>query len=182
MKKSIWNTAKFRMVIVWNVYVRCIAAPFTILPECMDEQETPMPDPKTMTKTQRINWNYAADAHRMVEWDIHNAVKDEMGLPPEWAEIWKDEDRHDPKRTLVTIRLDADVVKFFKGMGTGYQARINRVLRMFMHYRLAGLVEGPDTTDYVLRPDDVMLPDRIRPSFGDYARRLAEIKKEMGEG
>ena len=138
-----------------------------------------MPDPKSMTKTQRMNWNYAIDAHRMLEWDLHNAIKGEMGLPPAWDEIWKDADRRDPKRVPVTIRLDADVVKFFKAMGTGYQTRINRVLRMFMHYRLAGLVEGPDTTDYVLRPDEVMLPDRRRPTFGDFDRINAELEEKV---
>mgnify|MGYP001366445416 CR=1 FL=1 len=32
----------------------------------------------------------------------------------------------------VTIRLDADVVEWFKRFGGGYQTRINRVLRAYM--------------------------------------------------
>ncbi len=32
----------------------------------------------------------------------------------------------------VTIRLDADVVEWFKRFGGGYQTRINRVLRSYM--------------------------------------------------
>jgi uncharacterized protein (DUF4415 family) len=32
----------------------------------------------------------------------------------------------------VTIRLDADVVDWFKQYGSGYQTRINRVLRAYM--------------------------------------------------
>ena len=32
----------------------------------------------------------------------------------------------------VTIRMDAEVVAWFKGFGTGYQTRINRVLRAYM--------------------------------------------------
>ncbi len=34
-------------------------------------------------------------------------------------------------KTQLTVRLDADVVKWFKGQGKGYQTRINAVLRSF---------------------------------------------------
>ena len=37
-----------------------------------------------------------------------------------------------PKRTTVTIRLDADVVAWMKGSGEGYQTRINAYLRQLM--------------------------------------------------
>lgn len=119
-----------------------------------------MDEPIKMTKTQRINWGYAVDAARQVEHDIHAVIREEQTIPPDWHDIWKDKDRRDPLRRRVTMRMDADVVKFFKAMGEGYQHRINRVLRMYMHHRLAGLVEGPDTTDYVLRPDQVVIKER----------------------
>lgn len=35
-------------------------------------------------------------------------------------------------KTAVSIRLDADVLAFFKGQGRGYQTRINAVLRAYM--------------------------------------------------
>ena len=76
-----------------------------------------MPKPKKMTKTQAIHWSYAVDAHRMLEYDLHSVIKKDKMLPPGWDEIWRDIDRRDPKRVPVTIRLDADVVRFFKGMG-----------------------------------------------------------------
>lgn len=38
-----------------------------------------------------------------------------------------------PKRKeAISIRLDEDVLAFFKGLGAGYQTRINAVLRHFM--------------------------------------------------
>ena len=37
-----------------------------------------------------------------------------------------------PKRQL-TMRLDADIVEFFKSQGRGYQTRINAVLRSFVN-------------------------------------------------
>ncbi|PRY79542.1 BrnA antitoxin of type II toxin-antitoxin system [Yoonia maritima] len=137
-----------------------------------------MIDPKKMTKTQRINWSYAVDAQAMIEWDLHTFVAKEKMLPPRWDEIWKDDDRRDPKRQRVTMRLDADVVKFFKAMGEGYQPRINRVLRMFMHYRLAGIIDGPDTTDYVLRPETLLSGNPPRPKWRDFER----LQEEIGAG
>lgn len=35
-------------------------------------------------------------------------------------------------KQAVTIRLDADVLEWFKGQGTGYQTRINQLLRQYM--------------------------------------------------
>ena len=37
-----------------------------------------------------------------------------------------------PKKTSVTIRLDADVVAWLKASGEGYQTRINTYLRQLM--------------------------------------------------
>jgi len=37
-----------------------------------------------------------------------------------------------PKKTTVTIRLDADVVVWIKASGQGYQTRINAYLRQLM--------------------------------------------------
>jgi uncharacterized protein (DUF4415 family) len=36
-----------------------------------------------------------------------------------------------PQKRLVTLRLDEDVVLWFKSLGKGYQGRINTVLRSF---------------------------------------------------
>jgi uncharacterized protein (DUF4415 family) len=36
------------------------------------------------------------------------------------------------KKTAISIRLDEDVLKFFKKDGDGYQRRINAVLRSYM--------------------------------------------------
>ncbi|MDH0646495.1 BrnA antitoxin family protein [Pseudomonas sp. GD03858] len=37
-----------------------------------------------------------------------------------------------PAKQAVTIRLDADVLEWFKGQGAGYQTRINQLLRQYM--------------------------------------------------
>jgi uncharacterized protein (DUF4415 family) len=38
-----------------------------------------------------------------------------------------------PKR-LLSLRLDADVIEWFRQQGTGYQTRMNAVLRSFMEH------------------------------------------------
>ena len=38
----------------------------------------------------------------------------------------------------ITLRIDADVVKYFRGTGRRYQTRINQALRMFMEAQQAG--------------------------------------------
>ena len=121
-----------------------------------------------MTKTERLNWMYGVDALEMFERDILDLMWDRKGCPREWHEIWEDKDRRDSKRIRVTISLDADVVKFFKAMGPGYQPRMNRVLRAFMHMRLAKIIRGPDTTDYIMRPEEVdRLAREKRAQWGD---------------
>jgi len=37
-----------------------------------------------------------------------------------------------PDKETITIRLDADVLAWFRRRGRGYQTRINRVLRLFV--------------------------------------------------
>jgi len=37
-----------------------------------------------------------------------------------------------PRKASITMRLDADVLRWFKAQGRGYQTRINRLLRMYM--------------------------------------------------
>jgi len=40
-----------------------------------------------------------------------------------------------PRKTPVTIRLDADVLAWLKASGEGYQTRINEYLRQIMYRR-----------------------------------------------
>ena len=42
-----------------------------------------------------------------------------------------------PTKVLTSIRLDADVLAFFKSQGSGYQSRINDTLRSALRAKLA---------------------------------------------
>jgi uncharacterized protein (DUF4415 family) len=48
-----------------------------------------------------------------------------------------------PTKVLTTIRLDADVVAFFRAQGPGYQVRINEALR---RVKARGLTTGSTAT------------------------------------
>lgn len=43
-----------------------------------------------------------------------------------------------PTKVLTSVRLDADVLEFFKAQGRGYQSRINAALRMELERNLTG--------------------------------------------
>lgn len=43
-----------------------------------------------------------------------------------------------PTKVLTSIRLDADVLEFFKAQGNGYQSRINETLRKAVNGKLSG--------------------------------------------
>jgi uncharacterized protein (DUF4415 family) len=62
---------------------------------------------------------------------------------PDWAEFepidWsKAEVVVPPKKQAISIRLDEDLIEFFKAEGPGYQRRINAVLRSYVKQRKAG--------------------------------------------
>ena len=41
-----------------------------------------------------------------------------------------------PRKRLLSLRLDSDVVDWFKAQGAGYQSRMNALLRAFMEAHL----------------------------------------------
>jgi len=61
-----------------------------------------------------------------------------------------------PKKQQVSIRLDAEVLEYFRSMGRGYQTKINAVLRQFVEHQKRvfeaslppGIDERPDKTQH----------------------------------
>lgn len=58
---------------------------------------------------------------------------------PDWAEAVA---VHPASKNAISIRLDQDVVDFFKASGKGYQTRINGVLRRYMLEKLKNRTTG----------------------------------------
>jgi uncharacterized protein (DUF4415 family) len=52
-----------------------------------------------------------------------------------------------PQKTKLNLSLDADMVKWFRGLGRGYQPRMNAVLRAYMHAMIAKEIERAGDRD-----------------------------------
>ncbi|WP_240336631.1 BrnA antitoxin family protein [Tropicibacter sp. Alg240-R139] len=65
----------------------------------------------------------------------------DQSLPKDWhgLDTWHGAVRD---KTRVTLRLDADMVRWFRKLGPGYQARINQVLRIYWTALLCGHISG----------------------------------------
>ena len=83
-------------------------------------------------------------------------------LPLEWHLLEVDHPVQE-KKEKVTLYLDRSVARLFKGMGNGYQARINHLLRTWMQMKIAQEVEL-----------DEALGERRRLNLEDYERLMAE--------
>ncbi|MDE4303481.1 BrnA antitoxin family protein [Phaeobacter gallaeciensis] len=71
-------------------------------------------------------------------------------LPEDWhgMDSWQ---RLDRPKTRVTIRLDADMVRWFRKLGPNYSRRINAVLRIYWMALLSGHIQAHERDDTILR-------------------------------
>ena len=58
-----------------------------------------------------------------VEDDLLSLADEETGAEPRWNR---------PRKQRISLRVDVEVVDWFKSRGPGYQTRINRILRRVM--------------------------------------------------
>jgi len=62
---------------------------------------------------------------------LANARLKQALIPADWHRIEREVPVR-PRKTKLTAAFDADLVKWFRGVGHGYQARMNAVLRSYM--------------------------------------------------
>ncbi|MGE7989807.1 BrnA antitoxin family protein [Pseudomonas sp. NPDC089554] len=77
-----------------------------------------------MTKPSSTDWSRLA---RQQDHDI-----DTSDIPELDEAFFQQAQLQVPAKKAVTIRLDADVLAWFKEQGSGYQTRINQLLRQYM--------------------------------------------------
>ena len=63
---------------------------------------------------------------------IETMSRSDPDHPPLDAAFWRGVERKSPAKQAISIKLDRDVLAFFKKQGSGYQTRINAVLRHYM--------------------------------------------------
>lgn len=67
-------------------------------------------------------------------------IDESIANDPDWADF-KDIDWSEavlvipPKKKAISIRVDQDVLDYFRKLGTGYQRRMNAVLRSFVEQK-----------------------------------------------
>ena len=79
------------------------------------------------------------------DWErLRNTTDEEIDAQiktdPDWSDDWNWGDAVlviPPKKKAISIRVDEDVLDYFKHEGAGYQRRINAVLRSYMQQKKA---------------------------------------------
>ena len=114
----------------------------------------------------------------------HPITRLSRNLPPEWAEI----DLHadvEPEKEKITLRLDRDVIKFFKAEGRGYTKQINYVLRTFAMGRISNAIfvrdQALDVVElvekyHVMPTEELTQLTALKVKL---ARREAELREEL---
>jgi uncharacterized protein (DUF4415 family) len=131
------------------------------------------------------HYHYFAEAMRRVEAALHGQLARSDLIPDGWAAIARRPPR--PAKAQITLRLDGDVLAFFRGMGAGYQTRMNDVLAAYMHARVAGVVRGAEAAGgsvlaamQAREADEARLAtlrrQMIAATEADQARRAAEFE------
>ena len=77
------------------------------------------------------------------DWERLRKLTDEeidasIANDPDWSDDWHWSEAVlviPPKKTAISIRLDEDVLDYFKQEGAGYQRRMNAVLRSYMEQK-----------------------------------------------
>jgi uncharacterized protein (DUF4415 family) len=65
----------------------------------------------------------AIEIHASVEDDLLSLAEEETGAEARWNR---------PRKKRISLRVDIEVLDWFKSKGPGYQTRINRILRRVM--------------------------------------------------
>src|SRR6516165_10372487 len=98
-----------------------------------------------MKKGNTVTRKWGDHRKGKTDWARVDALTDEeveaaIASDPDWQEF-RDIDWSDavlvipPKKKAISIRVDEDVLDFFKREGEGYQRRINAVLRSYMQQK-----------------------------------------------
>jgi uncharacterized protein (DUF4415 family) len=108
------------------------------------KRPAPPPLRPAMTRLElaRTHYNHMATHLRGLEFDLRWGMEGSDRIPAAWADIAMEP--YCPLKEQVTMRVDEDVLRFFRATGRGYLTRMNNVLRTYMLARLAGVVKGAE--------------------------------------
>lgn len=90
----------------------------------------------------RSHYNHLAVELRGLEVDLRWGLDGSDRIPKAWSDIAFEP--FCPTKQKLSMRVDEDVLRFFRATGQGYLTRMNKVLRTYMLARLAGVVQGAE--------------------------------------
>lgn len=97
---------------------------------------------------------------------------------------------HKPDKVKVTLTLDDDMVKWFRKLGRGYQARINSILRVYWQALLSGQIKAHWDAEAVAPREHSLLESLLAQKIEEIQNRevedvddaeLANLEKELTE-
>lgn len=100
-------------------------------------------------RTKSEERSYALMLEELQELETWNAQRRLRAahVPQDWAGIPRAAPAR-AKKTRVTAAYDADLVRWFRAHGPGYQAVMNRVLRAYMLLLLSKEITSPGDRDW----------------------------------
>ncbi len=88
-----------------------------------DNVMTPKPKKAKRKKTRPGRGKMVGDLRASVEDDLLSLADQKTGADARWSR---------PRKRQISLRVDVEVVDWFKSKGPGYQTRMNRILRRVM--------------------------------------------------
>jgi len=84
-----------------------------------------------MSKASKTDWQRLAG--------MDDSAIDTSDIPELDEDFFRRAELRVPPKCSVTLRVDMDVLDWFKGQGQGYQTRINKLLRSYMEAQRRGI-------------------------------------------
>lgn len=121
------------------------------------------------TKTARLA---RARLERLLEGagdDTKLWAKVQTRVPDAWATLEEDIDCWESK-VKITLRLDTSVARFYRAMGKGYQARMNRILSTYAQMRIGEVERMRAAEDRV----DAIMRENLPEAMGEHWRKYRD--------
>ncbi|MGJ8584296.1 MAG: BrnA antitoxin family protein [Marinosulfonomonas sp.] len=143
---------------------------------------TPTEPPATYNKTRTARLARTRLARHLqgfaedekIWWHVQDKV------PEAWATLAEDIDSPEP-RSKITLRLDDSVAKFYRALGPGYQAHMNRVLATYAQMQIGQIERQRQTMREVAEEYGTVLSDEARETYIELRPQVADMHPEQLE-
>ena len=129
-------------------------------------------------RTKRQERSYAemlAHIAELEDWNRRDRLK-RAAIPRDWYEIAAKTPTK-PRKVRLTAGYDADVARWYRSLGQGYQARMNRVLRTYMLLVISKEIRGLGSVDtYRIQSTIAAMVTTARKFRAVFSYRVATLR------